>query len=86
MRLGVGPNYVSESRMRVDGVWSGDVEILAACGLIGCDIYVYSSVNDASPRWLRFHPMSTSSDFPSAYALYINHRDENHYEPVLDLL
>ena len=73
--------------MRRNGVSSSDVNIFAAAGLIGCEIYVYSSVNDVSKRWLRFHPMNTSSwDTPSAYALYINHKDENHYEPVLDLL
>jgi hypothetical protein len=70
--------------MREDTTWATDIEIFALARLFGCDIYVYSSVGGIQSNWLRYPAIFPSSQF-SCYALYINHANGNHYEPVLDL-
>ena len=82
--------YIARNNMRFPGIWATDIEILALSSFLHCNIYVYSSVGSVNslPSWLKFSPLPGSpspfSQYP-LYSLYINHANQNHYEPVLDI-
>ncbi len=89
-QLLVDPNYLALCNMRYNGIWATETEIPALASLLRCDIFVYSSVGSrhASARWLRYEPnlnLPAISPNRQAGAIYINHANQNHYEPVLDL-
>ena len=88
--LSVPQDYIQTSNMRISGVWGTEVEIFAIASLLRCNIYVYSSFGTLNNvhRWLRFEPNLNipSHITPTAYSFYLNHYNQNHYEPVLSVL
>ena len=88
--LGVNESYVATSGMRSPGTWCTEVELSALASKLNCNIYVYSSVgaHNGQCRWLKFAPSPQLTSPLSAiftFSLYVNHANENHYEPVVDL-
>lgn len=63
------------------GKWATELEILACAHLLSLDIFTFSGC-----RWIRFSGKNVSKSFkPKTVALYLNHKDENHYNVVLDV-
>lgn len=67
--------------MMEEGKWATELEILACAHLLGLDIFTFSD-----SRWVRFSGKNVSPSFkPSNVALYLNHKNKNHYNVVLDV-
>jgi hypothetical protein len=84
--LCVDSNYVERSGMRINASWGTENEIVAFASMLRCHVYVYSSVGavDGQPHWLRYSPNTSLPCFAlrGINSIYINHVNENHYEPV----
>jgi hypothetical protein len=70
--LQVDPNYVVSERMRSNGTWATDVEILAVASLLRCNMLVYSNSGtpDGRYRWLRYEPVPTAPSVTAAVLAY----------------
>lgn len=69
------------SRMMQEGEWATELEILALAHMLCVDIFTFSD-----GRWIRFSGKSICASFQSKVdGLYLNHRNENHYDVVLDV-
>jgi hypothetical protein len=83
-------DYIATSRMRTIGVWSSEVELLALASMLHADIYTYSTVWEDRrhvQRWVHFAPNEAlySPLSQLRYTLFLNHANNNHYEPVVRL-
>ena len=78
---GASENYVRDSRMANASVWATDVELHAAAALLGVNIYVYSTYG-VQRCWLLHRPYYASEN-EDRCSIFINHRNGNHYEPVI---
>ena len=67
-----GKFYVNQDKMKHDGTYATDVEIMAAAQIFGGDIYVYHTYG-SKLRWLRF-PCKHSSGSASSNAIYLDNR------------
>jgi hypothetical protein len=78
-----GKKYVDRNNLRgkinkkKKNDWATEVVIFATAQITGKDIFTYSRGS-----WLRFLANGTSKR-PTIHAFHMNHRDLNHYEPVL---
>lgn len=64
-----------------DENWVTELEILALAHMLSVDIFTYSE-----RRWIQFSGLSVCSSMQSkAGGLYLNHRNVNHYDVVLDV-
>ena len=81
------PDYVTRSRMLLDGTWATDVEIFVTAHLLGTDVFVYSAGNNVSnPRWHRFQAKFLERNRQTSYrSIYMNHKYGNRYEAVLSV-
>lgn len=69
------------SSMMHDGNWATELEILALAHMLSVDIFTYSE-----SRWIKFLGQNICSSMQLKLGgLYLNHRDENHYDVVLDV-
>lgn len=69
------------SSMMHDGNWATELEILALVHMLSVDIFTYSE-----SRWIKFSGQNICSSMQLKLGgLYLNHRDENHYDVVLDV-
>lgn len=69
------------SAMKQDGNWATELEILSLAHMLSVDIFTYSE-----SRWIKFSGQNVCSSIQSkAGGLYLNHRDGNHYDVVLDV-
>ncbi|ESO85609.1 hypothetical protein LOTGIDRAFT_155097 [Lottia gigantea] len=69
-------DYIKRSRMRMQGTWGTEFEILAACDLLQTDIYIFTN-----NKWLKYPVLQINNSY-TPEAIYLHHRDENHYEVV----
>ncbi len=75
------PNYLNQSGMEIDGIWATEHEIFAAAALLNSKIFIYT-VHGYGWKWIEFKPTNNNYD-QGKESLYIEHKSQNHYEPVL---
>ncbi len=88
--LSIQSNYLQTSRMQENSTWAGDVEIFACAALLQCAIHVYSSHASVGSvgRWLSFVPNRNISSpcIPQPVSsLYLDHKNENHFQSVMSI-
>ncbi|ESO85138.1 hypothetical protein LOTGIDRAFT_176079, partial [Lottia gigantea] len=62
--------------MRLLGTWGTEFEILAACDLLQTDIYIFTN-----NKWVKYPVLQINNSY-TPEAIYLHHKDENHYEVV----
>ncbi|XP_052276203.1 uncharacterized protein LOC127875286 isoform X2 [Dreissena polymorpha] len=78
--------YLMTSKMEQIGQWATEVEIFAAANLLQSNIYMYTKVG-VNWKWAEFkhdYLQRTSVGLPNV-AIYIKHRNTNHFEPVMSV-
>jgi hypothetical protein len=87
----VTANYVAESKMGEHGTWGTDMELAALSCILGCNIFVYTTVGrpHQPPRRIRYQPvvhspsLLQSSNQHCLTSIFLCHVNGNHFEPVL---
>nr|XP_021334689.1 uncharacterized protein LOC110440049 [Danio rerio]XP_021334690.1 uncharacterized protein LOC110440049 [Danio rerio] len=74
------PEYIAKSKMRFLGTWATELEIQAACDLIGADIFTYTR-----EKWLKFSSSAVLSNRRANLknGIYLKHVNNCHYEVVI---
>ncbi|XP_033725385.1 uncharacterized protein LOC117315345 [Pecten maximus] len=77
------PEYLSKSRMILDGTWATEVEILAAADLLRTNIYIYDA---AVSSWQLFSAKQIDKNSKiEQEAIYLSHLHQTHYDVVLSV-
>ncbi len=78
--------YFRQSQMEQNTQWATEVEIFATSHLLATEIYVYTLSGHNQWKWLKYSAVSFDSLLTMHNrAIYINHKNSNHYEPVQDV-
>ena len=75
-------SYIKTSRMKEDGIWATEFEVVCTAFMLNCDIYVYSQ-----GKWLKYSASQWKHGIQvMPYAIYLDHKQECHYNVVLSTL
>ncbi|XP_071854491.1 uncharacterized protein [Apostichopus japonicus] len=76
-------DYIQTTHISNDGVWSTEVEIMAAAKLLQTDIYTYA-VYGSQWKWLRYPASGNFTDNVNRKkrAIYLENTNSNHYDVV----
>jgi hypothetical protein len=77
-------NYAAATRMNQCGVWASQVEIFAAANLLKTHLFLYTKVGN-NWRWIEYSPNMIGHSNTSSMSIYIHHKNQNHFEPVLNV-
>ena len=71
--------HILEKNMFSDGTWASEMEILALSHLLKTDIHTYSK-----GHWISFsvQMIDSNADIESGGAIYLDHKNQNHYDVV----
>lgn len=73
--------HLLSSQMLQEGTWATEIEIFATAHLLNTDIYTFSG-----GCWVRFSIKDVESSAQNRTgAIYLNHRQQNHYDVVLSV-
>ncbi len=77
--------YLLRTKMRNDGVWGTDIEILTAASLFCTDIYVYTKFGH-NHRWVKFSRTMLNEPLPVGnHSIYIQNSSQVHFDVVKDV-